>query len=247
MKEYRALVQRKRKMENYLEENGKQVQIFRNLYSLASSAQMSNRAFINGLCVLPSQKPLPSKPITKCETYDKCFDEGKSYCSNRFFMVKICTTTLGWVSAQLFSRPFCKFAEAQLFNQIYEMEDLLGDAGHGFQRDIQGAASGGLSFFYHTYNEYQNLDQLTKPCVDSYVETQYNEPIRRWQNIVKNIIAEPEKTRSKCFLLESEKNRYAQQVQSHEEEKVLGENELNILNVEMNDLENKRLEIAACN
>lgn len=244
---YSDLVTKQKLIEVRIDRHTKEEQKYRKLHSETLDRLHSNRAFMNNSCSLPKQAELPDKPITVCDSYDDCFEKGKSECKQLSFIMKTCTMTGGAVGGpQIFTRPLCMQLIKHITGKDYEIRDFIDEASQGIKTDFLRAIFGIPYTIYNFYEYIKNFDETITHCSNKFVETNFNDPIERWKDTVTRIEAEPYETRNNCVSLKNDMQLYIQKSRDHENIKKSETNKLELLNIEIDYIVNKKSEIASC-
>ena len=163
-----------------------------------------NRAFVDGACILPEQRPIPQRPQTRCSSRQECEQEGAAICFTQYIGEKGCAMAFSELRMPgLLSSPSCAATAAKLAGEKYELGHAVVDAITGMIDDIGGNLRDSddlgdniLGWVIGAAVEVGQLSQA-RSCKNSFIEKHY-EPLESWKSNVRDITSEPEKLLASC-------------------------------------------------
>lgn len=175
-------------------------------------------AFSDRRCHLPTQKPIPPMPFTRCNSYNECLEEGGAICYSRFIGTEGCSLALKELNISgMLSSPGCSAVAARIAGDKYEMDDAFVDLLHGAADDVGSGLIKSDSWFDNAIgflvlgtNYAVKLDKA-RICTDQFVQRYYG-PKMVWRESVKQIKLQPQKIKANCENLIVAHNRYYQQL-----------------------------------
>lgn len=207
IKEYRAVDTYKNTLEQKKRRNDQKLYSTINANTQTREDLVNNRAFQNLSCTLPKQRPLPSKPYTKCNSYNECLQDGGAICYTRFWGSEGCSLAAQQLKISgMLATPTCSALVAKMAGEKYDMGDVVVDFLHGMADDagnnlmksnsvIDRMFGGGIIAF-----NYAVKARRAKQCAYNFADEHYG-PKRRWLQKISEIRAEPQRSLNQCHSL----------------------------------------------